>query len=494
MLTVSVIAAKDYALLVERVTGTEVVIASGRADDRLDAARRRRREAARARRGRDRRPHAAPDRLRRPRLRRRPRHRAAAGPGRRRRAQRAPRSTVARDPDRLPDRSPSPSRSPSRARCRRRSSACWRPRGGSAAGDFGVEVPTEGNDEFAALGVEFNEMARQLERRLEELEHERARLRERDPPRRRVVRQDARPRRACSRSSCRPRSTASAPTAGARRCARRRRGRCEEVAADGRRRPAIDDALGAAEAAVLDAGATAETEVGDACALAHPLRAADGGRVLGIAVGRARRAAVHRRRARAVQLPGRPGRACRSRTSTCTRPSQRQAVTDELTGLFNHRRFQEVIADEVERAKRFEPGDGPGHARHRRLQARQRHLRPPCRATSCCARWRGSCASRSREIDEPARYGGEEMAVALPQTDLDGAYLFAERVRAAASRRSSCRCSTATGSLQVTASLRRRRAAAGLRRGRQGRAGRGRRRRALPGQARREEPHASEPE
>jgi len=35
----------------------------------------------------------------------------------------------------------------------------------------------------------------------------------------------------------------------------------------------------------------------------------------------------------------------------------------------------------------------------------------------------------SREIDEPARYGGEEMAVALPQTDLEGAYQFAERVR-----------------------------------------------------------------
>ena len=35
----------------------------------------------------------------------------------------------------------------------------------------------------------------------------------------------------------------------------------------------------------------------------------------------------------------------------------------------------------------------------------------------------------AREIDEPARYGGEEMAVALPQTDLDGAYRFAERVR-----------------------------------------------------------------
>jgi len=35
----------------------------------------------------------------------------------------------------------------------------------------------------------------------------------------------------------------------------------------------------------------------------------------------------------------------------------------------------------------------------------------------------------SREIDEPARYGGEEMAVALPQTGLQGAFEFAERVR-----------------------------------------------------------------
>ena len=44
------------------------------------------------------------------------------------------------------------------------------------SGEFSVTVPTEGNDEFAELGSEFNAMARQLEGRLEELENERTRL------------------------------------------------------------------------------------------------------------------------------------------------------------------------------------------------------------------------------------------------------------------------------------------------------------------------------
>ena len=58
----------------------------------------------------------------------------------------------------------------------------------------------------------------------------------------------------------------------------------------------------------------------------------------------------------------------------------------------------------------------------------------------------------SRDIDEPARYGGEEMAVVLPQTDRGrGA---ARRAHAGGDRgASACRDSTAAGRSAVTASF-----------------------------------------
>jgi diguanylate cyclase (GGDEF)-like protein len=58
----------------------------------------------------------------------------------------------------------------------------------------------------------------------------------------------------------------------------------------------------------------------------------------------------------------------------------------------------------------------------------------------------------SRDIDEPARYGGEELAVVLPETDADGAAQLAERMREAVER---LRVSAASGSgkLSITASF-----------------------------------------
>ena len=94
----------------------------------------------------------------------------------------------------------------------------------------------------------------------------------------------------------------------------------------------------------------------------------------------------------------------------------------------------------------------------------------------------------SREIDEPARYGGEELAVILPGTDLPGAFELAERVREGIEAlRLPIIGDDDPGAAAGDRELRRRRAAQ-LRRGR-ARAGRRRRRGALPGQARRQEPN-----
>ena len=51
--------------------------------------------------------------------------------------------------------------------------------------------------------------------------------------------------------------------------------------------------------------------------------------------------------------------------------------------------------------------------------------------TSCSGRSPAVLQDNSREADAPARYGGEEMALILPHTDLDGSYAIAERVRSA---------------------------------------------------------------
>jgi diguanylate cyclase (GGDEF)-like protein len=109
---------------------------------------------------------------------------------------------------------------------------------------------------------------------------------------------------------------------------------------------------------------------------------------------------------------------------------RRQAVTDELTGLANHGRFQELLQAEIEQVRRYRHmvglimfdlddfksiNDTYGHQQG---DVVLKHVAHVLRETS-------------REPDTPARYGGEEMAVILPHTDIDGAYTISERVREA---------------------------------------------------------------
>ena len=292
-------------------------------------------------------------------------------------------------------------------------------------GDFGVEVPTEGHDEFASLGMQFNEMARQLERRLEELQLERRRLREAIQ---RVGQSFGKTleRGALLEIAVQTAVDGVGATAGRAALRTEAHGRFEEVAGEGdvsRYR----NAIGAAEAAALDAGTTVETEVGDAFALSHPLRAQDTGRILGmLSVARAGEKFTAGERELFGYLAGQAGVSIENADLHDT--VKRQAVTDELTGLFNHRRFQEVIANEVERTKRGGPGMGLimlDIDNFKRVNDTYGHMQGDLVLREVAQVLR----ENSREIDEPARYGGEEMAVALPATDLDGAFLFAERVR-----------------------------------------------------------------
>ncbi len=106
------------------------------------------------------------------------------------------------------------------------------------------------------------------------------------------------------------------------------------------------------------------------------------------------------------------------------------AITDDLTGLANHRQFYHQLAREVRRAQRYqrpltllmldldyfkEYNDRFGHlAGDQALRETAEVLR-----------------RNARDVDILARYGGEEFAIILPETDLERAAIQADRIRAA---------------------------------------------------------------
>jgi diguanylate cyclase (GGDEF)-like protein len=107
---------------------------------------------------------------------------------------------------------------------------------------------------------------------------------------------------------------------------------------------------------------------------------------------------------------------------------ERMAVTDGLTGLYNHRKFQERLSEEFKRMHRFgkplslllvdidffkKINDTRGHP------AGDEVLRGVA----------GIILHNMRNVDTAARYGGEEFAAILPDADHGGAHIMAERLR-----------------------------------------------------------------
>jgi diguanylate cyclase (GGDEF)-like protein len=108
--------------------------------------------------------------------------------------------------------------------------------------------------------------------------------------------------------------------------------------------------------------------------------------------------------------------------------TERSAVTDGLTGLYNHAYLLQALRQEVLRSKRhglraalvlLDLDD------FKRVNDVRGHVEGDRVLMKAAAIVRDSV----REIDVPARYGGEEFAVLLPDTSRLGAFVVAERIR-----------------------------------------------------------------
>lgn len=104
------------------------------------------------------------------------------------------------------------------------------------------------------------------------------------------------------------------------------------------------------------------------------------------------------------------------------------ATTDPLTQLFNRRAFLERLTVELDRARRY------GHTlsllvvdvdHFKQINDTAGHLA----GDRVLGDIGGMLQRAVRAVDLVARYGGEEFVVLLPETPLEGAVLFAERLR-----------------------------------------------------------------
>ncbi len=110
------------------------------------------------------------------------------------------------------------------------------------------------------------------------------------------------------------------------------------------------------------------------------------------------------------------------------REAEKLAMVDSLTGIFNRRYFDLSLRKEIKRALRYgktfsllliDMDD------FKKINDTRGHLF----GDSVLIKLATLLTSISREEDIPCRFGGEEFAVVLPETNAKGAFTFAERLR-----------------------------------------------------------------
>jgi diguanylate cyclase (GGDEF)-like protein len=128
---------------------------------------------------------------------------------------------------------------------------------------------------------------------------------------------------------------------------------------------------------------------------------------------------------------------------------EKLAITDGLTGIYNHRHFRMRLDEEVSRAQRY------GAA----LSCIMLDIDYFKSINDAFGHGHGDIVlmdiadvikNNVRKTDMVARYGGEEFVVLLPQTEREGAFIQAERIRNAVKR---YRCTGSDRCIMVTASL-----------------------------------------
>ena len=317
------------------------------------------------------------------------------------------------------------------------------------SGDFSSPIKVEGRDEFAALAEEFNHMSAELSGRLDELSRERARLRE-------AIRRIGH---TFASSLDRPallelalKTAVDAVQAHGGRLTSRaaQEEPLNETAREGSL-AGLEDALQQAERAALQDGGFAESRAGAVSVAAvtlGPLEAPS--RAQGV-IAVARQGQPFTDDDREVLRSLGVEAALALENIELHFQVRRQAVTDELTGLSNHGRFQELLTAEIEQVRRYNHplglimldiddfklvNDSYGHQQG---DVVLRHVASVLQ-------------ENSRDADSPARYGGEELSLILPHTDLEGAHAIAERIRAAVEELRVPR-TDGSGVLRITASV-----------------------------------------
>ena len=266
-----------------------------------------------------------------------------------------------------------------------------------AAGRLRERVPVKGRDEFAELGRAFNEMAAQLEARLEDLEDERRRLREAN-----VRFGDA---------------LASA------------------LDPDQLRRVIVESAV---EATQAEGGVV----IGEDGSVVETGEILPGSEQLEFELSAGRRSFGRLRlhgsdfdveeRMTAESLAGQAVVALEN--ARLHGIVERQALVDGLTGLANRRQADETLAIELARVERIGGPVGLILADVDDFKAvNDRHGHPT--GDMVLRDLAATLRETVREIDTAARWGGEEFAVILPGTDLEGAAQVAERLRVALAER-----------------------------------------------------------